>query len=101
MPSSTIDRRSSGSMTASSERMAALAQFALDADAGFADLALEALASGDAAALEPFELLLCLARRGHRLDGVAHARDDAVAGDQRGADGDQHGALGVVADDLR
>ena len=37
-------------------------------------------------------------RRGVARDRVADARDDAVAGDQGGADGDQHGALGVVAE---
>ena len=40
-------------------------------------------------------------RRGVRGDRVVHARDDAVAGDQRGADGDQHRALGVVAEHVR
>ena len=78
----------------------ALAQFALDAHAGFANLALEAVARGDAATLEAAQLRLGLGRRRVGRDRVAHARDDTVAGDQGGADRDQHGALGVVADEL-
>src|ERR1700677_1682006 len=79
---------------------AALAQFALDADAGFADLALEPVAGRGAAALEAAQLGLGLRRRAVAGDRVAGGRDNPVAGDQGGADGDQHGALGVVAEHI-
>src|ERR1019366_2089543 len=80
------------------DRAAALTQFALDAHTGFANLALEAVAGGDAAALEPFQLRLGLRRRGVGRDRFAHARDDAFTGDEGGADRDQHSTLGVVAE---
>src|ERR1700722_2562152 len=77
----------------------ALTQFTLDAHARFAHLALEAVARGRAAALEAAQLRLSLARRRVRRDRVVDAGDEFVAGRQRDADRDQHGALGVVAED--
>src|SRR4051794_22893196 len=68
---------------------AALAQLALDARAGLLDVPLEAVDGAAATALELLQLALGLLRR-----AVAAADlDDAVAGDQDGADGRQHGAL--------
>src|ERR1035437_198399 len=63
------------------DRPAALTQFALDAYARFAHLALEAVAGGDAAALEATQLRLGLRGRRVGRDGVADARHHAVAGD--------------------
>src|SRR5271154_70709 len=80
---------------------AALAQFALDANASFAHLALEAVAGGDAATLEAAQLVLCLRARGVGRERVAHGRDYAFASNQRGADGYQDRALGVVAERSR
>ena len=97
-----VSRRSSRSLTRALDHATALAQFTLDAHARFADLALEAVAGGR--------------RRGARSGAAAPASwcsmstsrrvsltlvDDAVTGDQGGADGDQHGALGVVAERRR
>ena len=91
-------RRSSSFVDAALDDAPARAQLALDAHARFADLALEAVARGHAAALEAPQLGLGLGGRGVGGDRVGHAGDDAVAGEQGGAHGDQHGALGVVAD---
>src|SRR5438128_3718319 len=77
---------------------AALAQFALEADARFADLAFETVARGCATPLEAPELGLRPRGCGVVGDGVVDAREHAVARDQRGADGYQQRALGVVAE---
>src|SRR5271167_5114988 len=78
---------------------AALAQFALNADAGFTNLALDPVAGGHAAPLESAQLCLGLGGGPIARDRVVDARDQPVTGDQGGADGDQDGALGVVAED--
>ncbi len=80
------------------EFTSALAQFTLEADAGFADLALEPVAGGVATALEATQLGLSLGGRTVARDRVVDGRDDPFAGDQGGANGDQDRALGVVAE---
>src|SRR5207244_6074132 len=79
------------------DRTTALAQLTLEANARFADLPLEAVAGRRAAALEAAQLLLGLGRGRVRGERVADRRDDPVTRDQGGADGNQHGPLGVVA----
>ena len=66
-------RRSSMSLTRALDLATALAQFTLDAHAGFAHLALEAFAGGDAAALEAAQLSLGLGGRGVGRERVGDA----------------------------
>ena len=75
------------------EPATALAQLTLEPGAGLAHLALESLAGARAAPLELLQLGLRLGRRGVGRDDVVDARHDAVAGDERRADGDEDGAL--------
>ena len=90
-----------GKSTLTANLAAALAHFTLHAHARFAHLALEAFAGGGAAALEAAQLGLGPGRRRIAGNRLVDARHHAVACGQRGADGDQHGALGVVAEVAR
>ena len=76
----TASRRSSQIAHGPLYPAATLAQFALDADAGFADLALEPVAGGDAATLESAQLGLGLGGGPVARDRVVHARNASGRG---------------------
>src|SRR3954454_454541 len=80
--------------------VAALAQTALELRAGPLDLTLELVARGRATTLGPLEALreLTLSRGAGHVR--ANRRHDVVASEQRRADRDQHGTLGLSGDRL-
>ena len=96
-------------LTAPRQRLALLADLALDARAGALDLALELVARGGAAAaleaaqvgleraLGLAQLALGLLARAVGGAQLVHGADDVVARRQCGADGGQDGLLGDVA----
>src|SRR3954469_23123694 len=79
---------------------ATLAQAALELSAGPLELTLELVARGVAATLVPLEVLGDLTRGGGALHVRLDRLDHVVAGDQGGADRDQHCTLSLGGDGL-
>src|SRR5256714_4751505 len=80
--------------------VAALAQAALELRARALDPALELVTRGGATTLGPLEALRELALRGRTRHVRLDRLDDVVASDQRRADRDQHGTLGLGGERL-